>query len=372
MQRLFVILLVGVAVAWLPTGTLAGNQEVAEQIAANLKSSGQLEGYQVGVRYQNGTTWLFGQVATQAQMNTALKLVFQTAGVTRVVNELTIAPSGSPGAAVPVSHTAPISHTAETGSLRQAAGAMEPEQLARSTPREFGVTRSRQAEMAPPTTIERFRATSPSAVAQRDEPEPPPANRVATSFTPQPVQPVTATSSREPSLAPPQIDASQNWTSPQMVEAMPVAQTVVQPAPHTTLQPIPDGMVMGPAYMQSPGQPLPVAYTQGGPLPMSAAGMPRQHVAPLGQGPMQARYDQPHLPNRAWPSYAAYPNYAAVSYPKHYQPGCWPYIGPFYPYPQVPLSWRKVTLEWHDGCWQLDFDDGTTKGPFSGLFRPRH
>jgi hypothetical protein len=67
-------------------------------------------------------------------------------------------------------------------------------------------------------------------------------------------------------------------------------------------------------------------------------------------------YDQPHLPNYAWPSYAAYPNYAGVTYPRQYSPTCWPYIGPFYPYPQVPLGWRKVTLEWDDGWWYLDFD----------------
>ena len=67
------------------------------------------------------------------------------------------------------------------------------------------------------------------------------------------------------------------------------------------------------------------------------------------------RYDQPNLPSYAWPSYAAYPNYAAVTYPKQYSPSAWPYIGPFYPYPQVPLGWRKVALEWDDGLWYLDF-----------------
>jgi hypothetical protein len=44
-----------------------------------------------------------------------------------------------------------------------------------------------------------------------------------------------------------------------------------------------------------------------------------------------------------------------VTYPKQYSPTAWPYIGPFYPYPQVPLGWRKVTLEWDDGWWMLDF-----------------
>ena len=70
-----------------------------------------------------------------------------------------------------------------------------------------------------------------------------------------------------------------------------------------------------------------------------------------------ARYDSPGLPNYAWPSYAPHPNYGAVTYPKTYSPTAWPYIGPFYPYPQVPLGWRKVTLEWDDGWWYLDFND---------------
>ena len=76
-----------------------------------------------------------------------------------------------------------------------------------------------------------------------------------------------------------------------------------------------------------------------------------------GGGVAPARYDQPYMPNYAWPSYAAYPNYAQVAYPRQYSPTAWPYIGPFYPYPQVPPGWRKVTLEWDDGWWMLDFKD---------------
>jgi hypothetical protein len=75
----------------------------------------------------------------------------------------------------------------------------------------------------------------------------------------------------------------------------------------------------------------------------------------VGGGVAPARYDQPYMPNYAWPSYAAYPNYAAVAYPRQYSPTAWPYIGPFYPYPQVPLGWRKVMLEWDDGWWMLNF-----------------
>jgi hypothetical protein len=68
-----------------------------------------------------------------------------------------------------------------------------------------------------------------------------------------------------------------------------------------------------------------------------------------------AMYENPQMPAYAWPSYASHPNYAAVTYPRQYSPMAWPYIGPFYPYPQVPLGWRKVCLEWDDGWWMLDF-----------------
>jgi hypothetical protein len=76
-----------------------------------------------------------------------------------------------------------------------------------------------------------------------------------------------------------------------------------------------------------------------------------------GSLPPQATNDNPYMPGYAWPSYAAYPNYAALTYPKQYSATAFPFIGPFYPYPQVPLGWRKVSLEWDDGWWFLDFKD---------------
>ena len=97
-------------------------------------------------------------------------------------------------------------------------------------------------------------------------------------------------------------------------------------------------------------QPMPAANgVPGAPLPMANPGM--------GGAVAPAQYDQPCMPNYAWPSYASYPNYAAVTYPRQYSANAWPYIGPFYPYPQVPLGWRKVSLQWDDGWWFLDFSD---------------
>jgi len=84
---------------------------------------------------------------------------------------------------------------------------------------------------------------------------------------------------------------------------------------------------------------------------------PMAMYAGAGGPPPQAGTDQPHMPGYAWPSYAASPNYAALTYPKQYSASAFPFIGPFYPYPQVPLGWRKVSLEWDDGWWFLDFHD---------------
>lgn len=68
-------------------------------------------------------------------------------------------------------------------------------------------------------------------------------------------------------------------------------------------------------------------------------------------------------PNYAWPSYAPHPNFSAVGYPTVYPWQAWPNIGPFYPYPEVPLDWRAVTLRWDDGLWWLDFKKHYTR-PF--------
>ena len=51
----------------------------------------------------------------------------------------------------------------------------------------------------------------------------------------------------------------------------------------------------------------------------TGGGRPLPAYVPGPNGsPPPAAYDQPYMPNYAWPSYAAYPNYAAVTYPKQY------------------------------------------------------
>jgi hypothetical protein len=90
------------------------------------------------------------------------------------------------------------------------------------------------------------------------------------------------------------------------------------------------------------------------------AGMPPQQYASVQQAGHHL-YNQPNMPQYAWPSYAPYDNSAAVTYPSQYDASAWPYIGPYYPYPQVPLGWRKSTLEWDDGNWSLKFDSKTDR-----------
>ncbi len=320
MRRFLVGLLVAAAAALVSPWAMAGNQEVAEQIAAALRDSGQLHGYRVGVKYQDGTVWLKGQVASREEMSTAMQLVFSVDGVTRVVNHLTIA-----GEQPNVASTAP-----ELAAIGTPLQATEAATSAEPTPR--------------PVAREKVRPNPRESAPNQAE-------RLVANFAPLPEPGVAVTGAQEPTLAPPKPTA----------EGANATRTTVRPVGEATTVP---------ATTVKPARPMPLAYGNT-PLPMARANgqVPPQPMAiPTGAAP--ARYDQPNMPNYAWPSYAAYPNYAALTYPRQYSPTAWPYIGPFYPYPQVPLGWRKVSLEWHDGWWALDFDDGTAKGPFSGLYRP--
>jgi len=170
------------------------------------------------------------------------------------------------------------------------------------------------------------------------EPEPLTAAEYPTNLTPVNVEPLGGRSVN----GTPAMNVSQRTNVP--VQAAPYHMQHGQP-----MQAMPAGMPMQGGMMQG-------GMTQGG---MTQGGMMGGPVpmAPYAGGAAAPRYEQPYLPNYAWPGYAAYPNYAAVTYPQQYSPSAWPYIGPFYPYPQVPLGWRKVSLEWDDGWWFLDFTD---------------
>jgi hypothetical protein len=98
-----------------------------------------------------------------------------------------------------------------------------------------------------------------------------------------------------------------------------------------------------------PGTMLPPGATM---LPPGVAGPVSGEPTPVaGGGPATYDLNPPKMPSYAWPTYAPYNNYSRVAYPSLYPYSAWPFIGPFYPFPKVPLGWRKVTLEWEDGHW---------------------
>lgn len=94
--------------------------------------------------------------------------------------------------------------------------------------------------------------------------------------------------------------------------------------------------------------PMPYQVPNGVPAPPTVA-----EPMPIYQAPQPGYYDvnPPQMPPYAWPTYAPYDNYSRVAYPLAYPYQSWPFIGPCYPFPKVPLGWRKVKLEWEDGHW---------------------
>jgi hypothetical protein len=137
---------------------------------------------------------------------------------------------------------------------------------------------------------------------------------------------------------------------PPMASAMPTPKAQCLPRPMQRLAMAPQGQ----GGYAPQGNVSPAQYGECGPGGMGGGSMPMPQGYSTAGG-AGVGYDNANMPSYAWPSYAAHPNYAALSYPQQYSPSAWPYIGPFYPYPQVPLGWRKVTLEWDDGWWFLDF-----------------
>ena len=195
-----------------------------------------------------------------------------------------------------------------------------------------------QEPVARARTEEMITRPEAQAIARREAKEI--ARLVAQEMAREPIAQVTAA---EPKKAAPQVPAG--FMLVPVAPSYPLGYAPQQPMSQRVPQ-VP--LAVGSARTVSPT----AAYTPvgggmtGAPVPMHRGGGPGVHPA---------QYEHPQLPGYAWPSYASYPNYGAVTYPKQHSAGAWPYIGPFYPYPQVPLGWRKVQLQWDDGWWFLDF-----------------
>ena len=335
MRRLMIGWVAAATTAFWPLLACAGsNQEVADQIAASLRSSGQLSDYKVAVKYQDGTVWLQGRVRDQEQMNRALRLVFQHPLASRVVNNLLTGTGESPGQSSEKTTTRPARKTAmqDAPSKAEKASAESPAEGPQQT--------------APPSARKPTMQVAPSA------PEKPSALTSKLAGM-NPLRHLGESSGESEKVAASRTQRPQGYSAGQRIMA----------TDPTTGRPIAYPVSMLQPAVPPPPAPKPPAEMATEPIPPGAmpmgAGTPPMPMYSNGMGgaPAPTRYDQPAMPNYAWPSYAAYPNYAALTYPKQYSPTAWPYIGPFYPYPQVPLGWRKVTLEWDDGWWFLDFKD---------------
>ncbi len=305
--------------------------DLATSVAAKLRDSGALTGYRVNVKSKSGTVWLEGRVSDERQLATAVGIAESTPGVERVVNRLVIGGQATTSAAgggfgLPSSmwSLAGTKPPAAAGSAQAAAPQEGP--LSTMTGMLFAGGRSPQ-----PGGVQLTQATQP-------------AGRMPRNAGARPMQPQQRTAMRTVGMG----------------------ETMSLPAPGGYDGPLTDGQMVPGTMQYSEGYPADAYAGQGGgapamsgapamnggmggPMPMGGTG--------VGMPPVPMRADGPNMPNYAWPSYAASPNYAALQYPTQYSPTAWPYIGPFYPYPQVPLGWRRVSLEWDDGWWWLDFDE---------------
>jgi hypothetical protein len=145
-------------------------------------------------------------------------------------------------------------------------------------------------------------------------------------------------------------DQSQRAEVVRLVQQVPSVERVVD---RLTIVPVvqqTNNLEQGPPAAPPPVSPPPAAPP---PLPGNGAPSAGAEPVPMVQFPPASPYDlnPPKMPPYAWPTYAPYNNYSRVGYPNLYPYNSWPYIGPIYPFPKIPLSWRKVTLEWQDGHW---------------------
>lgn len=326
MQRITRRLAIVAILALVPAIAAAADQEAAQRIAAALRSSGQFVDYSIGVKFENGSAWLLGRVANDQQRQLAISLVEQMDGVTKVIDKL------------------------EVRSTRTASGSKADSGVRFAAAQSPSGASTASAPGAGPITAQSYNDPGDPLKGQNTRFAP----SVSRRFAPEPNYNMAA--SQQAAL---RVNPAAAGNMQQVMQTQFVDESQAQ------------GNPMSYGYMQ------PGAFRLAGPAPVNTQAMPAgfNHARTAGPvyGPAMAGgcvggpcvggncavgpYEQPQMPCYAWPSYAAYPNYAAVSYPRQYSPTAWPYIGPFYPYPQVPLGWRKVALEWDDGWWWLDFYD---------------
>ena len=358
MRRILLTTMVAVIGALIASQTWADDAEIAKEIRNGLKSlqqNGKLTGFSINIKVEDSSVWMEGTVSSEQQRDLALSVAQYSRGVTQVMN----------GVAIASQETSQENGQAKSSRRRASgptAGSQQANQVAAPQPRQTLAS----VHWARPTTTPVAQASAPQQASLPSVITPSAGTVQQTSGITKAMQPVSAPFATSPS-------------SPVLVAATPPA-IVPQQAPPAVAQQQAQLAVAPqqapPAVAPQQAQPalapqqrimrvggtiaaIPVAMAA---APIAASIAPAQQGAPIpayqptGAGGVQSvGHDHPYMPGYAWPAYASHPNYAALTYPRQYSAAAWPYIGPFYPYPQVPLGWRKVSLEWDDGWWFLDF-----------------
>ena len=315
------------------------NQQMAEQIAGVLRKA-QLKGYDVEIEFKNGVALLKGKVQDANNKARATKAVSSLRGITRVDNQLVVLKGVTQKAPMPMvrqqtaAPVTPAGMTAPVPAPAPAPAGPSNQQLANSIAGALSQAGLQGCDVE-------IRVQDGTAVL------------AGTVNTPQQLAAAKSVTSRIAGIK--NVNSSLTL-KPAAPPTMPVTfqqQVAARPAAPVAQPPVAPPMVPQPTAMPQPmmGRPM---------MPQAAMG-PAAMAGGMNAGMNAGMYGSPNLPDYAWPSYAQYPNSAAISYPTQYSASAWPYIGPYYPYPQVPLGWRKAQLEWDDGHWQLSFDQKTDK-----------
>jgi len=394
MRRFFLGLAICSLTASAPVVALGGDREIADNIISTLKShqsDGSLKGFDIDLSVESGLVTLTGTVANATQARAVLAAAKSASGVTSIVNQISVRDASS--ASKTASTLAFAAQSLDADNVIQQASSTDETSLS------VGLDADYDSSSEPPKMGQAQTSVSSADAAITDAALGGLGKDKSAGFL-RNFNLDLSTVNGEVWVRGYVANAEQKQRVLQIVQYIPGVTRVVddititgneprgfvQPASTSRAIPTPPPV----ASMPTMGQPqsagprafapsmvanyqsdtpipgIPVAAPQGSMGGGMAGGMGGgmmmgggQTPMPMNMGPSHGagvpRYDQPQMPGYAWPSYAAYPNYAAVTYPKQYSASAWPYIGPFYPYPQVPLGWRRVALEWDDGLWYLDF-----------------
>jgi osmotically-inducible protein OsmY len=417
MRRLLVGLAIASIAALSPCWVQADDQQIAQQIVQQLrqqKADGRLTGFGIDLEVESGIVWLKGHVTTTEQQQLVLDIARRVDGVEQVVNDLRVkaAPTETPRSE-PQVRPALLKNGGEPTVLQKPGQLLG--NLNRSMKRALSPEKETTRTAEPTVTQKAPRPQEPTPAQPQDviptsvQTTPVSQTQSAAPSDDELAEDIISrlrTQKERGTLRNFDVDVQVNdhvvWVSGRVASdeqhalVLDIARRVrgvkqvvndLQVTSQAPVQVVSAPVVAAAPAMAPPSQvpavvgtpvgptqaPAPFPYGQAAGIPMATpqvplAYAPAQSVAytqqingqpmaevPAAAGVARARFDNPAMPGYAWPSYAAYPNYAAVTYPRQYSPSAWPYIGPFYPYPQVPLGWRKVTMEWDDGWWWLDF-----------------